>query len=136
MSTNANAAPEGEHARFAEELVRAASQRARDVINLAAAEARLAALSGLAMLLLVMIAAAALVVAWVLIVAFVLFLFAQSRVGWAVPALVIAAAHAALAYYLWQVTVRLSWNLTLPELRNTLAAKAEAPDAGRPLVAR
>ncbi len=63
--------------RVGEDLVRAALQRARDIVELAAAEARLAALSGLAMLLLVMIAAAALVVAWVLLVACGLFLFAQ-----------------------------------------------------------
>jgi hypothetical protein len=66
----------------------------------------------------------------------VLFLFSQSRLGWAIPAVVIAAAHAGLAYYLWQVTVRLSWNLTLPELRNTLASKTETPnDGSSPLVA-
>jgi hypothetical protein len=106
----------------------------RDIVELAAAEARLAALSGLAMLLLVMIAAAALVVAWVLLVACGLFLFAQTALGWPIPALVIAAVHAALAYYLWQITVRLSWNLTLPELRTTLVTKREPPNDGSPLV--
>jgi hypothetical protein len=110
----------------AEELVRTAAQRIRDVVDLAAAEARLAALSGLAMLLLVMIAAAALVVAWVLIVAYVLYLFSLADIGWSIPALVIAFAHAGLAYYLWQLTVRLSRNLTLPELRTTLVRPREA----------
>jgi hypothetical protein len=119
---------------YGEELVRAATQRIRDIIELSAAEARLAALSGLAMLLLVMIAAAALVVAWVLLVACALYLFAQTSFGWPIPALLIAGAHAALAYYLWQITVRLSWNLTLPELRNTLVTKSEAASDGSPLV--
>ena len=93
------------------------------------------ALSGLAMLLSVMIAAAALVVAWVLLVACALFLFAQSSLGWPIPALLIAGGHAALAYYLWQATVRLSWNLTWPELRATLVTKAGVANDGRPLVA-
>lgn len=135
QSANPEAAHTNEVPRFGEELVRAATQRVRDIVDLAAAEARLAALSGLAMLLLVMIAAAALVVAWVLLVAFALYLFAQSPLDWPIPALFIAAAHAGLAYYLWQVTVRLSWNLTLPELRTTLATKIEVPNDGSELVA-
>jgi hypothetical protein len=121
--------------RFGEELVRAATRRVHALVELAAAEARLAAVSGLAMLLLVMVAAAALMVAWILLVACALFLFAQTTVGWPIPALVFAAAHAALAYYLWQVTVRLSWNLTLPELRTTLAAKSDTPHDDPSLVA-
>jgi hypothetical protein len=121
--------------RYGEDLVRAAAQRIRDIVELSAAEARLAALSGLAMLLFVMIAAAALIVAWGLLVACALYLFAQTSFGWTIPALLIAGAHAALAYYLWQMTVRLSWNLTLPELRNTLATKAERANDGSPLVA-
>ncbi|HET7130707.1 MAG TPA: hypothetical protein VFJ95_00610, partial [Gammaproteobacteria bacterium] len=96
-----------------EELLGALAQRARDVVDLAAAEARLAALSGLEMLVLVMVAAAALVVAWGLLVACILYLFWQAEVGWVVPAVLFALAHAALAYYLWQMTVRLSRNLTL-----------------------
>lgn len=121
--------------RFGEDLVRAATRRIRDIVELAAAEARLAAISGLAMLLLVMVAAAALMIAWVLLVACVLWLFAQTVVGWPIPALIIAAAHAGLAYYLWLVTVRLSWNLTLPELRSTLVHKAEAANVDPSLVA-
>jgi len=100
-----------------EELLGAIAERARGVVELAAAEARLAALSGLAMLVLVMVAAAALVVAWVLLVACVLYVFWRAQIGWAVPAIVFALGHAALAYYLWQTTARLSRNLTLPALR-------------------
>jgi hypothetical protein len=82
------------------------------------------------MVLLVIVAAAALVVAWILLVACALYAFARTSLGWPLPALCIAAAHAVLAYYLWQVTVRLSWNLTLPELRTTLVAKTEVADDG------
>ena len=105
--------------------MRAAVQRAQVLADLAAAEMRLAALSGLTMLLLMMIAAAALVVAWALVVACVLYLFSRSPLGWPIPAFGMAVGHALLAYGLWQVTVRLSGNLTLPELRTTLRSKLE-----------
>ena len=113
----------------AEELARAAVQRAQDLIELAAAEMRLAALSGLTMLLCVVIAAAALVVAWGLLVACVLYVFSRSPVGWPIPAFGFAVGHAALAYYLWHVTVRLSRSLTLPELRTTLRSRLERKEA-------
>jgi hypothetical protein len=100
-------------------LIRAAAQRIHDVLELAAAELRLAAHSGLTMLLLAMTISAALVVAWGLIVACALYLFSRTSIGWPLPALSIAVGHVILAYYLWQVTVRLSGNLTLPELRRT-----------------
>jgi hypothetical protein len=114
-----------------DELVRSAKQRAQGVVELAAAEARLAALSGLAMLLLVMVAAAALVVAWVLLVGCLLYLAARLGFGWFWPGVAFAVAHALLAFYLWQVAVRLSRNLTMPELRMTLlrsAPRVEAED--------
>ncbi len=113
----------------AEGLARAAVRRAQDLVELAAAEVRLAALSGLTMLLCVMIAAAALVVAWGLLVACVLYVFSQSSVGWPIPAFGLAVGHALLAYYLWHVTVRLSRNLTLPELRGTLRGGLEPKEA-------
>jgi len=113
----------------AEGLARAAVQRAQDLVELAAAEMRLAALSGLTMLLCVMIAAAALVVAWALLVACVLYVLSRSPVGWPMPALGFAVGHALLAYYLWHVTVRLSRNLTLPELRGTLRGGLEPKEA-------
>jgi hypothetical protein len=106
----------------ARELWQAARIRLSDIIELAAAETRLAALSGLAMLILVIVAAAALVVAWLLLVICALYLLSRADVGWLIPALVIAGAHAGLAYYLWQVAVRLSRNLTLPELRTSLVS--------------
>jgi hypothetical protein len=111
----------------AEEYLRAAARRVRDLVELAEAETRLAALSGLTMILSVMIAAAALVIAWALLVVCILFVFSLTSFGWAIPALMIALGHAALAHYLWQYTVRLSRNLTLPELRTSLRGQT-APE--------
>jgi membrane protein implicated in regulation of membrane protease activity len=108
-----------------EEFLRAGLQRVQDLVELAEAEARLAALSGLTMILLVMIAAAALVIAWGLLVACVLFVFAQTPLGWPIPAFVVALGHIALAHFLWQYTVRLSRNLTLPEFRTSLRGTVE-----------
>ncbi len=109
----------------AEEFVRAVSQRVQDFLDLAAAETRLAALSALTMLLSVMTAAAALVIAWGLLVACILFVFSRTPLGWPIPAFVIALGHVTLAYFLWQYTVRLSRNLTLPELRTSLRSRLE-----------
>lgn len=111
----------------AEEFVLAASQRVQDFLDLAAAESRLAALSALTMLLSVMVAAAALVVAWGLLVACVLYVLSRSPLGWPIPAFLIALGHVALAHFLWQYTVRLSRNLTLPELRTSLRGRLEPP---------
>ena len=113
----------------AEEFVRAAAQRVQDFLDLAAAETRLAALSALTMLLSVMIAAAALVVAWGLLVACILFVFSRSPLGWPIPAFILALGHVALANYLWQYTVQLSRNLTLPELRTSLRSRLEPQQA-------
>jgi hypothetical protein len=113
----------------AEGLARAVVRRVQDLVELATAEFRLAALSSLTMLLCVMIAAAALVVAWGLVVACILYVFSRSPVGWAIPALGLAVGHAVFAYYLWQVIVRLSSNLTLPELRATLCGPLATTEA-------
>jgi hypothetical protein len=109
-----------------EELVTATKKRVQGVVELAAAEARLAALSGLAMLLLVLVAAAALVVGWVLLVACLLYLISLLGIAWLWPGFGFALAHALLAFYLWQVAVRLSRNLTLPELRTSLLRRTPA----------
>jgi hypothetical protein len=96
-------------------------------VALAAAEVRLAALSGLTMLLLVIIASAALVVAWGLAVACALCLFSRTALGWSLPAFCIAVGHVALACYLWHVTVRLSGNLALPKLRRAALGTPREP---------
>jgi uncharacterized membrane protein len=108
-----------------EEFLRASLQRVQNLVELAEAETRLAALSGLTMILSVMIAAAALVIAWGLLVACVLFAFSRTALGWPIPAFIVALGHIALAHFLWQYTVRLSRNLTLPELRTSLRGTVE-----------
>ncbi|HUF74041.1 MAG TPA: phage holin family protein [Gammaproteobacteria bacterium] len=108
-----------------EEFFRAVSQRVQDLVELAEAETRLAALSGLTMIFSIMIAAVALVVAWGLLVACVLFVFSRTPLGWPIPAFIVALGHVALAYFLWQYAVRLSRNLTLPELRTSLRGRIE-----------
>lgn len=107
-------------------LATAASARFRHVLDLAAAEARLATMSGLSMVLLVLFAGASLVIAWALVVASAIYLLAQSGLSWPSAALGFAVAHAGLAYLYWQLTVRLSRNLTLPETRRAIAPEGEA----------
>ena len=68
-------------------------------------------------------------------VACVLYLFSRSPLDWPLPALLLAIGHAAFAYYLWQVTVRLSRNLTLPELRTTLRRKIEQQEESNEKIA-
>lgn len=119
----------------AERLLQSLVGWARDVLLLAAAEARLTAVSALAMLLLVVLTAAALLVAWLLVIGCVLYGFAAAGFGWAIPALCLAAIHALLAAYFWWTTVRLSRDLTWPVLRAAFAqspAAGEDDDDGRP----
>jgi hypothetical protein len=112
--------------------VQAAKQRVLTIVELAAAEVRLAAISSLTMLLLAIVAAAALVIAWILLVA--LAIFAASRLGipWPVAALALFGIHVAVAYGAWRSTVRLSRNLTLPELRSACGGAAQSTDTDVP----
>jgi hypothetical protein len=110
------------------DLFAAAKVRAKGVVDLGAAELRLAAMSVLRMLLLVVLAGASLVIAWGLLVACILFLCAYLQIPWLYATLVLLAGHAAVAYYFWTATIRLSNNLTLPQLREALVG--EANDGG------
>jgi hypothetical protein len=101
-------------------LIEAARARILHLFDLAAAEARLAAMSSLTMLLLAIVAGAALIVAWTLLVAVAIYALASANVPWPAAAIGFAAAHVAVAYWLWRATVRLSRNLTLPELRTAI----------------
>jgi hypothetical protein len=102
-------------------LLELAGQRVKHLVDLGAAEARLAALSGLAMLLLVVLSAASLVIAWGLAIATLLYaLSVYADVPWAAAALVMAFVHAALAAVCWHYTTKLSRNLTLPVLRQSI----------------
>jgi hypothetical protein len=127
------------------EVVRAAKARIVELFDLAGAEARLAAISGLTMLACVIVAAAALVIAWMLLVALAIYLLMAVGIAWPAAASALAIVHVAIAYMLWRATVRLSRNLTLPELRNAIAAvgtrarpesqyvQAEGTEAGGPV---
>jgi len=99
----------------------------RDITRLAAAELRLAALSGVTMLMLVIVAALLIVVAWGCIAAVAA--YGLVALGWPWPAagLTIAAAHLLAAYLLLRVVLRLSHSLTLPELRKAVLLDAEEP---------
>lgn len=124
MSVSGAGSAMPQHARAAPgALVHAWGRRVRHLVDLAAAEARLAAMSGLAMLLLVIVCAASLVVAWILIVASVLYLFSLSQIPWPYAAVGFAAAHGVFAFYCWRLTTRLSRNLTLPELRHAVGSR-------------
>lgn len=108
-------------------LIEAARARILHMFDLAAAETRLAAMSSLTMLLLVIVAGAALIVAWTLLVAVAIYALATARVPWPAAALGLALVHVAAAYALWRTTVKLSRNLTLPQLRTALVAIAAPP---------
>jgi Flp pilus assembly protein TadB len=101
-------------------LLNASLSRVRSVTDLAIAEIRLAAVSSLNMLLLILLSAGALMISWGLLVVCCLHAVAMLGVPWAWTALVLAAIHVLLATYLWHTAVGLSNDLTLPELRKTL----------------
>jgi hypothetical protein len=109
-------------------LLNAAATGARHLVDFAASEAKLAALSGLAMLLLVILSAASLVIAWGLIAASVLYLLAMAGLPWPIGAVGFAVAHGVAAFYGWRQTSRLSRNLTLPELRRVVMTNAARVD--------
>jgi MFS family permease len=91
------------------------------MLDLAAAEARLAALSVFAMLFLVIIAAAATIIGWGLLVVLGISLLEDAGWSWRWSTFAIALLHGLVAFVLWEVAARLSRNLTLPGLRQTAA---------------
>ena len=98
---------------------------ARDVVALAAAELRLAALSGVTMLMLVIVTAALIVVAWTFIAAVLVYVLVELGLPWPAAGLLVAALHGIAAYILWRTVVRLSRSLTLPELRRSVLSQEE-----------
>lgn len=106
-------------------MLSAALRLARDIAELAAAELRLAALSGVTMLMLVIVAALLIVMAWGCIAAVAA--YGLVAAGWPLPVagLAVAAAHLLAAYLLWRFVVRLSRSLTLPELRKAVLKSEE-----------
>jgi hypothetical protein len=121
-------APESESSDSAGDLrdravaaIAAAQDGAKHLLELAAAETRLAALSGVSMLLMIILAAALSIVGWGFLAGVVAYLLVILGLPWPVAGLVLAGAHAIAAYLLWRNVVKLSGNLTLPALRRTLA---------------
>lgn len=93
---------------------------ARDIIDLAAAELRLAALSGVTMLMLVIVAALLVVIAWGCLAAVAAYGLVALGWSWPMAGLTIAAVHLLAAYLLLRAVTRLSRSLTLPELRKAV----------------
>jgi hypothetical protein len=111
-----------------EELLAAAGRRAQGLLELAGAELRLIAISGFAMLLLVILTAAALIIAWGLLVASALQAAASFGLPWGVTALIFALGHVLIAASCWQQMTRLSRHLTMPALRGAVHSAKERPN--------
>lgn len=116
---------EGGPADAAAAVVTAAAAYVRGLIELAAVEARLAALSGAWMLVLVIVAAALLVLTWAILAGVVGYLLVAAGLSWPLAGLLLAAVHAAGAYFSWRAIVRLSRSLTLPQLRRAVLSADE-----------
>ncbi|GMW06570.1 MAG: hypothetical protein QY320_06150 [Gammaproteobacteria bacterium] len=101
----------------ASELLRAVRDQACGTAELAVAELRLAAMTGVTMLALAIIAAALALIGWGLVVA------AAAQIGVAMglsgpqALLGLGAVHVVLAWLAWRSALRLSPRLTLPALR-------------------
>jgi hypothetical protein len=103
----------------------AAKQRIRHVLELAAAESGLAAMSGVSMLVMAIVAAALIIVAWMLLVSVVAYVLVLVGVSWVAAGLALAVIHLAVAYYLYRKALKLSRDLTLPSLRRALFTPEE-----------
>jgi len=106
-------------------LVATGTAYVRRVVELAAAEARLAAISGISMLLMVIVAAALVVVAWALLASVAAYLLVALGLSWPAAGLILALANGIAAYLLWRGAVRLSRALTLPALRRAILEAEE-----------
>lgn len=102
------------------DVFRAAGRSIGGVVDLAATEARVAALSLFGMLFLVIFAAAAMIVGWGLLVVVAISLLDSAGIAWQWSAAVAALLHGLLAFACWEIAARLSRNLTLPVLRRVL----------------
>jgi len=111
-------------------LLDAFTEQARHVGELAAAEARLAALSVVGMLICGVLAAVALLGTWVLLLVLAVDGLAALGRPWQLAAALLAAVQLAAAYLLWRSAVGLAANLALPRLRRTLLGVGRAPAGG------
>lgn len=122
MSAAATADAASGFAAAATDLVQGLRGHLSSTLDLAAAEARLAAMAGATMLAFVLIGAAFAVVGWGFLVAAAGALAMQAGISWASIALGIGIVHVAGAAGLWLAAMKLSRHLTLPALREALAA--------------
>ncbi len=97
----------------------------RDVLDLAAAELRLAALSGISIVVFMILAAALLIMAWAFVASVLAYVLVALGLPWPAAGLLLAALHGGAAYFLWRRIVALSRSLTLPELRRSVLPQAE-----------
>lgn len=104
--------------------IAAAQDMLRHLVDLIAAETQLAALSGISMLLLVILAAALSIVGWAFVAGVAAYLLVLVGLPWPVAGLIMAAAHGVAVWLLWRGIVRLSRNLTLPALRRVVTGSA------------
>jgi uncharacterized membrane protein YqjE len=104
-------------------LIDTLQRRVSDTVDLAAVEFRYAAVSALGMLMLVILASAAIIVAWGLIGAALMATLAAAGYPWAVIAMGVALLHIVAALICWQLLLRLSRNLSLPAFRAALSEK-------------
>jgi hypothetical protein len=107
------------------ELAAAVKRRAGRLLELAAAESGLAAMSGISMVVLAIVTSALLIVAWILLVSVVGYALVLVGVPWIAAGLVLAVVHLAVAYYLFRKAMKLSRDLTWPALRSALFSSEE-----------
>ena len=126
MSASDTVAGDESVAGAASGLLQAAGSRVRNTVALAAAEARLAAMAGLTMLILVVLTACFVLVGWGLMVAAVVNLAVNAGVSWATIAFCASVVHLLAALLLFLRAMRLSRDLTLPALRAALWSSGTA----------
>lgn len=105
----------------AQSLLAALQRRVAHTAELAAVEFRYATVSALSMLFLIVIASAAVVISWGLLIAAVILALNAAGLSWFAVTMVFAAAHGLLAAVCWQLLLRLSGNLSLPALRAAIS---------------
>lgn len=109
----------------AAEVAGAIKSRLGHFLELAAASSALAAMSGVSMLILAIVASVLLIVAWILLVSVVAYLLVLVGVPWVAAGLGLAVVHLLAAYYMYRKALKLSRDLTLPALRSALFSVEE-----------
>ncbi len=109
----------------AAELGSAFKQRFARLLELAAASSGLAAMSGVTMLVLAIVASVLLIVAWILVVSVIAYVVVLAGVTWIAVGLGLAALHIVAAYLMYRKALRLSRDLTMPALRSALFPREE-----------